>query len=76
MDGGFAGRYVIQLSDQTVRNRLHTANLQAHKATRKPAMTALLLGCGAGGKTQAHSNGGGVRSGSSPEGRFSKETQK
>jgi len=33
----------IQISDQKVRNRLHTDNLQAHKATRKPAMTALHL---------------------------------
>ena len=37
----FAGRYGIQISDQTVRNRLHAANLRAYKATRKPAITAL-----------------------------------
>ena len=37
----FAGRYGIQISDQTFRNRLNTADLPAHKATRKPAMTAL-----------------------------------
>jgi len=37
----FAQRYHRQISDQTVRNRLHMAGLRAYKAARKPAMTAL-----------------------------------
>uniref|UniRef100_A0A8C4ZZL8 Transposase Tc1-like domain-containing protein n=1 Tax=Gadus morhua TaxID=8049 RepID=A0A8C4ZZL8_GADMO len=31
----FAGRY------ETIRNRIHTANLRSHRAARNPAMTAL-----------------------------------
>ena len=37
----FAGRYGRRLSAQTIRNRLHTANLRSHRAARSPAMTAL-----------------------------------
>ncbi|KAM3870151.1 RNA helicase Mov10l1-like [Diretmus argenteus] len=37
----FAQRYHRQISDQTVRNRLHMASLRAYKAARKPEMTAL-----------------------------------
>ncbi|KAL6470420.1 hypothetical protein MHYP_G00215390 [Metynnis hypsauchen] len=37
----FAGRYGRRLSAQTIQNRLHTANLQSHRAARRPAMTAL-----------------------------------
>jgi len=37
----FARRYDTWVSDQTIRNRLHAANLHARKAARKPAMTAL-----------------------------------
>uniref|UniRef100_A0A3Q3E8C8 Transposase Tc1-like domain-containing protein n=1 Tax=Labrus bergylta TaxID=56723 RepID=A0A3Q3E8C8_9LABR len=36
-----AGRYGQRLSTQTIRNRLHVANLQSHKAASRPAMTAL-----------------------------------
>ncbi|KAK1904362.1 Transposable element Tcb1 transposase, partial [Dissostichus eleginoides] len=37
----FAQQDHRQISDQTVRNRLHMAGLRAYKAARKPAMTAL-----------------------------------
>uniref|UniRef100_A0A4W6C1J2 Transposase Tc1-like domain-containing protein n=1 Tax=Lates calcarifer TaxID=8187 RepID=A0A4W6C1J2_LATCA len=37
----FAGRYGQRLSAQTIRNRLHAANLRSHRAARRPAMTAL-----------------------------------
>uniref|UniRef100_A0A8C4GFR7 Transposase Tc1-like domain-containing protein n=1 Tax=Dicentrarchus labrax TaxID=13489 RepID=A0A8C4GFR7_DICLA len=37
----FAGQYGRRFSAQTIRNRLHTANLQSHRAARSPAMTAL-----------------------------------
>uniref|UniRef100_A0A8C5CF93 Transposase Tc1-like domain-containing protein n=1 Tax=Gadus morhua TaxID=8049 RepID=A0A8C5CF93_GADMO len=37
----FAGRYGRRLSAQTIRNRLHAANLRSHRAARSPAMTAL-----------------------------------
>ena len=37
----FARRYDTWVSDQTIRNRLHAANLHERKAVRKPAMTAL-----------------------------------
>lgn len=37
----FAGRYGRRLCVQTIRNRLHAANMRARKAARKPAMTAL-----------------------------------
>lgn len=37
----FAGRYGRRISDQTVRKRLHAANLRARKPAKKPAMTAL-----------------------------------
>ena len=37
----FAGRYGRRLSAQTIRNRLHAANLRSHRADRSPAMTAL-----------------------------------
>ncbi|KAL7828173.1 hypothetical protein AOLI_G00313250 [Acnodon oligacanthus] len=37
----FAGRYGRRLSAQTIRNRLHAANLRSHQAARRPAMTAL-----------------------------------
>ncbi|KAL7847059.1 hypothetical protein SRHO_G00220390 [Serrasalmus rhombeus] len=36
-----AGRHDRRLSAQTIRNRLHTANLRSHLAARRPAMTAL-----------------------------------
>uniref|UniRef100_A0A4W6C8R9 Transposase Tc1-like domain-containing protein n=1 Tax=Lates calcarifer TaxID=8187 RepID=A0A4W6C8R9_LATCA len=46
----FAGRYGQRLSTQAIQNRLHAANLQSHRAARRPAMTALyhqarLMGC-------------------------------
>ena len=37
----FAGRSGRRLSAQTIRNRLHAANLRSHRAARSPAMTAL-----------------------------------
>uniref|UniRef100_A0A8C4ZXH5 Transposase Tc1-like domain-containing protein n=1 Tax=Gadus morhua TaxID=8049 RepID=A0A8C4ZXH5_GADMO len=37
----FAGRYVRRIFAQTIRNRLHAANLRSHRAARSPAMTAL-----------------------------------
>ena len=40
LQGRFTQRYQRWLSLQTVRNRLHKASLHAHKAARRPAMTA------------------------------------
>ena len=40
LQGRFARRFAKRLSDQTIRNRLHTANLRAHKTARKPALSA------------------------------------
>uniref|UniRef100_A0A667ZNY4 Transposase Tc1-like domain-containing protein n=1 Tax=Myripristis murdjan TaxID=586833 RepID=A0A667ZNY4_9TELE len=37
----FADRYGRRLSAQTIRNRLHAANLWSQRAARRPAMTAL-----------------------------------
>ncbi|XP_036949845.1 zinc finger and SCAN domain-containing protein 31-like [Acanthopagrus latus] len=36
----FAGRYGRRLSAQTIRNRLHAADLRSHRAARRPTATA------------------------------------
>lgn len=41
LQSGFAGLYGRWLSAQTIRNRLHAANLWSHRAARRLAMTAL-----------------------------------
>lgn len=41
IQGRIAGQHGRRISDQTIRNRLHAANLKARKPAKKPAMTAL-----------------------------------
>ena len=41
MQGRLLGRHGQRISDQTIRNRLHSAHLKARKAAQKPLLTVL-----------------------------------